>query len=193
MLIGFGHKRRVGKDTAADFLVLEYGFRKFGFAHALKDAAMVLFHFSCDQVYGEGKGQIDPRYGKSPGKLLQELGLVAREMWGGDFWIDRLAASIQLATGFAPGKGHVNAAITDVRFLNEVEAVRRWGGKLVKIVRPALDALDINDGRDSKHVSETELDSFEGWDAVLVNDGSKEELYQKLGAACSAQLMKERG
>lgn len=59
--------------------------------------------------------------------------------------------------------------VDDVRFLNEAEAVRRHGGIMVRVVRPGFDA-------DAQHRSEGGLDAYEGFDHVIYNDGSLEEL-----------------
>jgi hypothetical protein len=59
--------------------------------------------------------------------------------------------------------------IPDVRFPNEVEMIKELGGMVVLVIRPSVDVTD-------EHVSERALDSFKGWDGVIVNDSSLEEL-----------------
>ncbi len=62
--------------------------------------------------------------------------------------------------------------ITDMRFPNEAQAVKERGGILLRIRRDTAGIL-------SNHPSETALDDYTGWDAVINNDGTLEELYQQ--------------
>jgi hypothetical protein len=58
-----------------------------------------------------------------------------------------------------------NWLITDVRFPNELEAIKnRASGRTIRIYRP-------DEGSDT-HESETALDNQKEWDAYIVNDGS---------------------
>ena len=57
--------------------------------------------------------------------------------------------------------------IPDVRFKNEVQAVKDWGGKAVQIIRPDNDPVSA---AHATHASETELDGYSGWDYTIVND-----------------------
>ena len=70
------------------------------------------------------------------------------------------------------GLGRV--VIDDVRFPNEVEMIQRLGGKVIRIDRPGP--------AESTHASEIELDGFDGWDGVIVNDGTLGELEEKVKA-----------
>lgn len=67
-----------------------------------------------------------------------------------------------------------SVAISDVRFLNEVKAIKEAGGKVVKVVRPGSGLKGVA----STHKSETEQASIppELIDAVLTNDSSLESL-----------------
>lgn len=69
-------------------------------------------------------------------------------------------------------------AIPDVRFKNEVEAIQRAKGLVVRIVRPGA-GLSGDAGR---HVSETEQESVpdSSLDYVLKNDGTLEVLEQRV-------------
>lgn len=63
-------------------------------------------------------------------------------------------------------------AISDVRFLNETKAIKAVGGKLVKIVRS--DAPEISN---MSHQSEQELKDYEGYDYLILNNGTLEEYH----------------
>lgn len=54
------------------------------------------------------------------------------------------------------------ALITDVRFPNEVEAIHRMGGYAVKVTRTSAPDINVPD-----HASEAALDGYAGWDYEL--------------------------
>jgi hypothetical protein len=66
-----------------------------------------------------------------------------------------------------------NWIISDMRFPNEMEAVKERGGMTVRVVRPN------NPYPSSNHASETSLDDAE-FDIEIINDGSLEDLYIKV-------------
>jgi len=63
--------------------------------------------------------------------------------------------------------------ITDTRFPNEVEGIKRKKGIVIKIIRPSKVST-------SSHPSETALNDYTNWDYVIVNDGTLEELETKV-------------
>lgn len=67
-----------------------------------------------------------------------------------------------------------NWIITDTRFPNELEAVKKRKGITIKIIRDSGNTLG------TQHVSETALDHVTDWDYVIDNTGTIEELKQKL-------------
>lgn len=147
MLLGLCGRRRSGKDTTA--LVLGHAdrgqYRRVAFADALKDFAAHAFGLKLDAFGDEWKeksiGRLDFADGKitrssrpehpvvTPRWLLQRLGVAARATFGDDFWIRRVLDEVKAGTF-----GH-NVVITDVRFLNEAQAVKAAGGLLVRLNR----------------------------------------------------------
>ena len=65
-----------------------------------------------------------------------------------------------------------NWIITDMRFLNEMEAVKKKDGITIRVNRNLEESKD-------QHESETELDNAE-FDYVINNDGTIEELIEKV-------------
>lgn len=170
MLIGFGHRFRVGKDTAADYLIKQYGFKRLAFADALKKVCIAAFGFTEEQVYGSKKMEVDPYWGKSPGHYLQQVGTeLFRNNIDPNFWVK--AAFRQIDAD--PDSNYV---IPDLRFKNEAQAILDRGGYVVRIDRPG--ASDPN--RNSLHPSEVDLLDYDKWSRILHNDGPIEKLYLEL-------------
>lgn len=67
--------------------------------------------------------------------------------------------------------------VTDVRFPNEADAIKSKGGIVIRIERPSI----ITE-TPSTHESETALDSYKNFDCLLINDGTLEDLKDKLNA-----------
>lgn len=167
VVIGIGHQKRQGKDTVGTILADLVGARTTSFAGALKtvtskaltadppiDAALAA------RLAAEGLEAVkasDPRLRQ----FLIALGNAVRDVVHPDTWV-HVVTERCLAD---PGKHWV---ITDVRYRNEVEAVRRLGGLLVKVERPgeavASDAAD------------DALAGFCGWDLIVTNDGTLDDL-----------------
>jgi hypothetical protein len=175
MIIGITGKKRSGKDTAGSRLHDKYNFKRYSFADPIKKAAMEMFDFDTEQMWGSTKEVVDPRWGISPREVLQILGTelfqydihkhtdklkhIGRDIWAFRFkiWRDKHPLS--------------NVVITDVRFPHEVKIIRELGGQIWKVVRPSLADND-------NHASEREMDSITDIDITIVNDGSIDKLYK---------------
>ena len=66
MIIGLGFKARSGKDTVADYLIENYGFKRLAFADALKEGCRHIFELNDEQLYGELKEVEDDYWGVTP-------------------------------------------------------------------------------------------------------------------------------
>lgn len=97
-------------------------------------------------------------------KLLQNLGVAVREHLNSDAWV--LAGEERIEASDGP------CVVTDVRFPNELSMIRRRGGQIVRIERPGTGAVN-------GHVSEHLVQATD-CDAVLLNDGSLEDLQLKV-------------
>lgn len=177
MIIGFGHKAQTGKDTAADYLVSKYRYTRVAFAEALKRTAMAAFGFTVDQVYGDKKLDIDLFWGNTPAHFLQVIGTdLFRDKVDQDFWVKRLHNDlVTAADALNKNIAHLKVVIPDVRFHNEAEAIKSWGGIVVRVDRD--ESLRRDAGRDPNHPSETALDDFTDWDYILDNNGSIDQLH----------------
>lgn len=161
--IAFGHQARVGKDTAANIILnlcLRHGvhYSQLAFANKLYDLCA-----------GIQLGISQPVI-KTP-KLLQNLGGTLREIYGENIFADIVRKNIHEAV-----REHPNGCIvvTDVRYPNEYEMLRKEGFLLVKIVRD-----DRVIDRDQTHPSECSL-AAHTWDVTITNSGSLELFEQKI-------------
>lgn len=219
-IIGVGFQMQMGKDTIGKYLVEQHGFVRLAFADPLKDAATAIFGFDREKVeHADYKAEVDPYWQETRRRMLQVLGTECmRKGFRDDVWVRALERRIAALPSGARG-----VVVTDVRFRNEVDAIKSWGGKAWRVFRPKkdivagagleADAADLrrwlDDSRDAmspqqrdvevvrtlttllsrhrsggapKHVSEAELDTYDGWDAVIINDSTFEDLFAKVDA-----------
>lgn len=79
-----------------------------------------------------------------------------------------------------------NWIITDVRFPNEVEAIKSRGGIIIRVNRPDFEYVSIGEERVKLntefgiHESETALDRYNDWNYVINNDSTIENLIKKV-------------
>lgn len=106
--------------------------------------------------------------------LLQKLGTEAmRDGLHTNVWVNALFADYQ-PIGWEP-EDVSNWIITDMRFPNELEAVKDRGGITIRVTRDnGTRAIDID-----PHPSETALDNST-FDYEIVNDGTIKELAEKV-------------
>lgn len=166
MIIGLGHTARVGKDTCAGLLIEHHGYARVAFADALKD-----FVYAIDsdvRLAVNLFGWEDAKANPANRRKLVDIGNSARGIIGADVWIR--AALARVTSG--------RTVITDVRYPNEVEAVRSIGGVVVKVERPGFEPLP--------NVADQALADFDEWDAVICNDGTVEDLARKVDGLIAA-------
>jgi len=151
MIIGLLGQAQAGKDTVGAYLSKEYNFYRVSFARELKLLCRHFFKLTDDQLDTmEGKTTIDSRYNMTPRRILQKVGVGLREIYD-DIWIDALLNENFLKDINSLG---MNVVITDVRFLNEVKAIKKQpNGVVVRLIREDFQALE---GKEAAHSSETE-------------------------------------
>ncbi|MEV7425166.1 hypothetical protein [Streptomyces sp. NPDC091212] len=176
--IGIIGRARTGKDTAGQWLVDHRGYRRVAFADPLKEAALKLNpivevivgsdyghdEYRLSDVVGEygwerAKGIGDTR------RILQELGAAVRTI-DEDFWLRAAMTKVQAAN-----EDGVPVVITDVRYPNEAESLRRAGFHLVYIERPDVEQL--------VHESEGALGP-EDADHLIINNESVANLQHRI-------------
>ena len=198
MIIGICGFIGAGKDTAADYLVGFHGYRRDSFANTLKDAVAAVFGWDRELLEGRTpearswREQRDEWWSNrlnmtiTPRWVLQNWGTeVIRQGFHDDIWIAALESRLAKRTD--------NTVISDVRFPNEVKAIKAQGGKIIWIQRGTTPhwysvAEQANRGdtkaqewlhKEGIHPSESSWAGTD-FDMIVVNNGSIELLYDQL-------------
>lgn len=141
MIIGFCGFLGSGKDTAAEFLVNNYNFERDSFAKSLKDVLSVTFGWDRDWIEGKTpesrawREEIDSWWAHrlnipnfTPRFAMQHIGTdVFRNHFNNEIWVATLENRLR--------KSNKNYVVSDVRFPNEIEVIKKLGGKIVRIIR----------------------------------------------------------
>jgi hypothetical protein len=201
-IIGISGLIGSGKDTVADYLTNVHGFRRISFAGVLKDACAVIFGWDRELLEGRTKEsrrwreEVDPWWAEklnmptlTPRWVLQYMGTdVLRNHFHDNIWVHAVEHRM-LST-------QDNIVISDVRFPNEIAAIKQAGGLVIRTHRGPdpewyRSAEIVNKGP-TKNLSWASnraiLDSYKihpsetAWigtefDAVLDNDGTVDQLY----------------
>lgn len=204
MIIGFVGFIGSGKDTAADYLVNFHGFRRDSFANTLKDAVSAVFGW--DRVLLEGRTKearewrerVDPWWAErlnmphlTPRWVLQFWGTeVCRQGFHDDIWIASLENKMR--------KTGDDIVISDVRFPNEIKAIKNAGGKVIRVVRGPdpdwyQDAWNVNEGPTNMSwaISRARMESLKihssetswigrGIDHEIDNNGTIDQLFDQI-------------
>ena len=205
MIIGICGFIGSGKDTVADYLTNFHEFRRESFANSLKDAVAQVFGWDRTMLEGrtkqarEWREQVDPWWSDrlkmpelTPRWVLQHWGTeVCRHGFHDDIWIASLENKLRHSED--------DVVISDCRFPNEIAAIRRANGLVVRVIRgPEPEwydaALAFNRGENKNmlwstsksqlnklkiHASETAWVGTK-FDAVLDNNGSLDDLYLQI-------------
>ena len=183
MIIGISGKAGSGKDTAAKMLEVLYAnpdisyedfvnkrYKDFAdiqivhFADSLKETTQVLFRIGeWETNTQEGKKTTIDWIGKTVRELLQGIGQGLRDAIDPNLWVKIL---------FANTEDWSNYIIADVRYPNEVYAIKKRNGILIRIDRKGAGA--------GNHSSETALDNYKEWDVHIENNGSIEDLFETM-------------
>ena len=129
MKIGICGKIASGKTTIANELIEKYGYTKFSFGTAVKQFAI--------EICG-----MDPN--KKDRLLLQKIGHEGRRILFQDVWVE---------TVIRKSKNVELAIVDDIRYINEMEALKNDGWIIAK--------LNISQELQEKRIRETYPDNFQ--------------------------------
>lgn len=130
-----------GKDTVADYLVAQHGFKRESFAGALKDAVAAVFSWDRELLEGRSaearawREQTDAWWAKrlnlphlTPRWVLQNWGTeVMRRNFHDDIWVASLENRLRKTTE--------DIVISDCRFPNELKIIKNLNGTTVRVAR----------------------------------------------------------
>ena len=171
LLIGLTGRARSGKSTAAEHLARTYLLEQYAFADPLRDGLMAIFNLDPTDFEGDRKEQPLGWLDRSPRQLMQSMGTEwARKTVHPDVWVklaeqnlDYMSKALGAVLGFV---------VSDVRFENEADLIRRRGGTVIHILRP--NALAVN-----PHISEAGIATNPA-DLTLPNYGTVEGFLRSL-------------
>lgn len=193
LLLGFGYKKRVGKDTAVKFALsylrqkkkqngeCYYAYRASLF-DPVKYHAYQLFKWGGLQDapyyddHPEKKEDILPPIGRSPRQIWDELGSTIRNL------CPRTLPEVLLSRDYEKlyGKEPDILLIPDVRGPEEYEYIKKFHGKVFCINR--------KDAPISQHIVDNMLNERRDWDGTICNDGTMKEFYNSVISAIDASL-----
>lgn len=162
MIFSFSGYAKSGKDTAADIVRKEFPkFQVKKFSGKLKEIASVLTGIPTSMFEQQFiKDSNIEGWGMTGRELLQKLGTDAiRDGLHKDAWVMSLFSEYHSTDKWL---------ITDCRFPNEYDYIKKFGGITIKIVRDGVNPVNA-------HESETALDSYE-FDEVINNDSDLDSL-----------------
>ena len=207
-MIGLTGPAGSGKDTVAALLRVHCGYNPMAFADALRgevasafgidplllqeratkehpisalalrrcmDPAFEAFVIVAHQR--AGLGLVDTTAPRSPRQIMQWWGTEYRRAGAPNYWVR--AAQKRVTDMHRWGHAH-RFVMTDVRFQNEADLVREYGGQIWQIVRPDLAPIE------GDHPSEVTGDEFRP-DTVINNNHDMRHLQQLVLGAVAAR------
>lgn len=161
-------KARHGKDTVAEMILDEYNDRN------KKGVNLALGSYI--KMYAQKISNWDGNDETKPRELLQYLGTdVIRKKIDDLFFVNRICEDIKVYSYFFD-----IITVSDVRFVCEIEIPEAMFENVIKIKveRPNVET-NLTE-KEKKHQSEIDLDNYTDYDYVIKNDGSLDELKNKV-------------
>lgn len=156
-MIALVGRKRTGKDTAANYMVQEYGVEKRSIAAPLKRLCQDLFPLSDEQVDAGKDTPLTSQSDLTPRMLLQAVGQRMKRVFGPSYWVDQVV------------RHDTPMVVADVRFQEEIDALRRR--------YPARPCLMIKIERDApRDDAEAHVDDL-ACDETIDNNGTPQDLH----------------
>jgi hypothetical protein len=166
MIIGLTGYAQSGKDTVANTLVEQYGYTRVAFADKIREFLYEVNPMVGCSPSGYLKDLVDligwdaAKQEPQVRRLLQDLGVGARKVFGEDFWVKHALGA------YRPWE---NVVVTDVRFTNEADYLKGFPeSQLWRVKRNGVSPVNA-------HISESQMDGYPV-DQIFTNNGSIEDL-----------------
>ena len=139
--------------------------KAYNFADSLKSIAINFFGLTYEQCYGSEKEKNTPSLmaNFTARGFLQHFGTDVCRNLKEDVWVDFCISKIK-------SEQSALALVGDCRFPDEVEAIQQAGGKVIRLTRTPHEDV---------HLSETALDEYDDFDAVIDNESMTVEQQSK--------------
>jgi hypothetical protein len=189
MIIGICGLLGSGKDTLAQILIDKYHFEKLSFAGKLKDIVSVLFSWDRKLLEGDTlesrkwREEKDEWWSAKLGKditprwVLQNIGTdVFRNHFNNNIWVLVVEKTLMLNL-------NKNYVITDCRFPNEIQMLKKFGAKIINIRRntPNWFYQYLNEDIFPRGVHPSETSWIKtNFDLIIENNDTLEELENKI-------------
>jgi len=185
MLIGIKGKIGVGKTESAKILKESFPFQEYAMADPIKKIGAIL-GFSQDELYGsqEQKLRINKHWGVSSREFLQKFGTDVCRLFMPTKIPQMKNLWVQCFEIFCEEHRDTNIIVSDVRFIDEADSIRKMGGIIIEIQRKEKEKEndeweDVELHNPHGHVSETEMDGIVA-DFVVENNSDVKHLTDEL-------------
>ena len=188
-IIGIAGLIGSGKDTVANHLINEHGFKRIKFADKLKDGVAAIFEWPRDLLEGDTDESRQWRetpdefwskelgFDVTPRHVLQKFGTEVRDGFHVHTWTILLKKTIL-------DNPHTNYVIPDVRFPHEDTIIKELGGEMWRVSRgedPEWFTDYVEENITPKHVHPSEWKWAKiDFNMVLRNDGTIQDLYNRI-------------
>lgn len=146
VIIGICGFQGVGKDTFSNYLVDNFGFKKFSFAAATKDILAIMFGWDRSLLEGDTiesrtfRETLDPWWSEklsipnlTPRKILQMVGTdLFRKHFDDEIWVHIVEKKI---IELLKKNSSEKIIVSDCRFPNEIDMLKKLDGKIIHIQR----------------------------------------------------------
>lgn len=189
MIIGLTGYKQSGKSVAADYLQSKYNFVGHNFKTALikelKENFPDLLKAIVDNENGWNAANddlgnkdenrkdwtIDQLFEEKPPlvrALMKNYGTEFRRKEDLMYWVTKWQLTL-------PSLVENNIVVDDVRFINDIQRVKQFGGKIIRIIKTG----QINN---DTHQTESEIDSITPDYTIQANEGDHESIYKQIDA-----------
>lgn len=175
LVIVLSGKARSGKDTSLSI------FKKLYESKGKK--VISLYYASYIKEYAKNISNWSGSEEDKPRELLQVLGTdIIRNTIDKKFFINRIIEDIKVYSKFFDV-----IIIGDARFPDEIDSIKEVFNNVISVHINRKD-MNLLTSKEKQHITETALDSYKGYDYEIENNGTLEELEEKLSIILKEEI-----